>query len=122
MHGRSAPPSRAAREEGRVRGGGRPRDLAAADALASEIGATAVRVDLEDGSTIAAAADLPKDGVDHIVTTGSAPHDVRATKLDRDKLLAAFTAKVVGPMLVAKHFARVIRPTGSMVLFSGVVG
>ncbi|MFJ9683546.1 SDR family oxidoreductase [Streptomyces sp. NPDC101194] len=98
------------------------RDRAAADALAGEIGATAVRVDLQDESTLAAAAQLLDDGIDHIVTTGSAPHDVRATELDRDRLLAAFTAKVVGPMLVAKHFAPVLRSTGSMVLFSGVVG
>jgi NAD(P)-dependent dehydrogenase (short-subunit alcohol dehydrogenase family) len=98
------------------------RDLAAADALASEIGATTVRVDLQDESTLAASAQRLKDGIDHIVTTGSAPHDVRATELDRDRLLAAFTAKVVGPLLVAKHFAPVLRPTGSLVLFSGVVG
>ncbi|GAA2134154.1 SDR family oxidoreductase [Streptomyces synnematoformans] len=98
------------------------RDLAAADALASETGATAVRVDLQDESTLAAAAERLEEGVDHIVTTGAAPHDVRATELDRDLLLAAFTAKVVGPMLVAKHFAPVLRPTGSMVMFSGVVG
>ncbi|MEU3521264.1 SDR family oxidoreductase [Streptomyces sp. NPDC006654] len=98
------------------------RDLTAADALAGEIGATAVRVDLQDESTLAAAAHRLRDGVDHIVTTGSAPHDVRAVDLDRDRLLAAFTAKVVGPMLVAKHFAPILRPTGSMVLFSGVVG
>jgi NAD(P)-dependent dehydrogenase (short-subunit alcohol dehydrogenase family) len=98
------------------------RDLAAADALAAEIGATAVRTDLQDESTLAAAAERLKDGIDHIVTTGSAPHDVRATELDRDRLLAAFTAKVVGPLLVAKRFAPVLRPTGSMVLFSGIVG
>ena len=71
------------------------RDLAAADALAGEIGATALRIDLQDESTLAAAAEQLKDGIDHIVTTGSAPHDVRATELDRDQLLAAFTAKVV---------------------------
>lgn len=98
------------------------RDLAAAERLAGEIGATAMRVDLQDESTLAAAAQQLKDGIDHIVTTGSAPHDVRASELDRDKLLAAFTAKVIGPMLVAKHLAPVLRPTGSMVLFSGVVG
>lgn len=98
------------------------RDLAAAEALAGEIGATAVHVDLRDEATLAAAAERLNDGVDHIVTTGSAPHDVRATELDRDKLVEAFTAKVVGPLLVAKHFAPVLRPTGSIVLFSGVVG
>lgn len=98
------------------------RDLAAAEALAAEIGANAVRVDLQDETTIAAAAALLADGVDHVVTTGSAPHDVRAVDLDHDELVAAFTAKVIGPMLVAKHFAPVLRPHGSIVLFSGVVG
>lgn len=101
------------------------RDLAAAEALAGEIGATAVRIDLQDEATIAGAADQLRDGVghvDHVVTTASAPHDVRATELDHDKLVAAFTTKVIGPMLVAKHLAPLIRPTGSMVLFSGVVG
>lgn len=98
------------------------RDLAAADVLASEIGATAVRIDLQEEATIAAAAEQLAGGVDHIVTTGSAPHDVRAADLDHDKLVAAFTAKVIGPMLIAKHFAPVLRPTGSIVLFSGIVG
>lgn len=98
------------------------RDLAAAKTLAAEIGASAVRIDLQDETTAAAAAVQLADGIDHIVTTGSAPHDVRAVELDHDRLLGAFTAKVIGPMLVAKHFARVLRPNGSIVLFSGVVG
>jgi NAD(P)-dependent dehydrogenase (short-subunit alcohol dehydrogenase family) len=98
------------------------RELAAAEALAAEIDATAVRIDLQDETTIAAAAGRLADGIDHIVTTGSAPHDVRAVELDHDNLVAAFRAKVIGPMLVAKHFAPVLRPSGSIVLFSGVVG
>jgi NAD(P)-dependent dehydrogenase (short-subunit alcohol dehydrogenase family) len=98
------------------------RDLAAGEALAAEIDATAVRIDLQDETTMAAAARRLADGIDHIVMTGSAPHDVRAVELDHDKLMAAFTAKVIGPMLVAKHFAPVLRPNGSIVLFSGVVG
>jgi NAD(P)-dependent dehydrogenase (short-subunit alcohol dehydrogenase family) len=98
------------------------RDLAAAEVLAAEIDATAVRIDLQDETTMAAAATRLAEGVDHIVTTGSAPHDVRAAELDHDKLVGAFTAKVIGPMLVAKHFAPVLRPNGSIVLFSGVVG
>jgi NAD(P)-dependent dehydrogenase (short-subunit alcohol dehydrogenase family) len=98
------------------------RDLAAAEVLAAEIDATAVRIDLQDETTMAAAATRLAEGIDHIVTTGSAPHDVRAAELDHDKLVGAFTAKVIGPMLVAKHFAPVLRPTGSIVLFSGVVG
>ncbi|WP_202868720.1 SDR family oxidoreductase [Kribbella antibiotica] len=98
------------------------RDLAAAEALAVELGATAVRIDLQDETTMAAAAALLADGIDHLVMTGSAPHDVRAVELEHDKLVTAFTAKVIGPMLVAKHFAPVLRPTGSIVVFSGVVG
>ena len=98
------------------------RDLAAAETLAAELDATAVRIDLQDETTMAAAATRLAEGIDHIVTTGSAPHDVRAADLDRDKLVAAFTAKVIGPMLVAKHFAPLLRPNGSIVLFSGVVG
>lgn len=98
------------------------RDLAAAEALAAEIGGTAVRIDLQDETTIEAAAARLADGIDHVVTTGSAPHDVRAVELDHDRLVAAFTAKVIGPMLVAKHLAPLLRPTGSIVLFSGVVG
>ncbi|WP_309485295.1 SDR family oxidoreductase [Streptomyces sp. WELS2] len=88
----------------------------------SEIGATAVRLDPREESAIAAAAERLKDGIGHIVTTGSAPHDVRVTEPDRDEPPAAFTAKVIGPMLVAKHCAPVTRPTGSTVLFSGVAG
>ena len=65
------------------------RDLAAADAVAREIDATAVRIDLEDETTIAAAAEQLAGGLDHIVTTGSAPHDVRAVELDHDNLVAA---------------------------------
>ncbi|MFF2453965.1 SDR family NAD(P)-dependent oxidoreductase [Isoptericola sp. NPDC058082] len=98
------------------------RGLAAAETVAAELGATALRIDLQDESTIAAAAARLADGVDHVVTTGSAPHDVRAAELDHEKLVGAFTAKVLGPMLVAKHFAPLLRPHGSMVLFSGVVG
>lgn len=98
------------------------RDLAAAEELAAEIDATAIHIDLQDETTMAAAAARLADGIDHIVTTGSAPHDVRAGELDHDKLVAAFTAKVIGPMLVTKHFAPVLRPSGSIVLFSGVVG
>ncbi|MFF0344331.1 SDR family NAD(P)-dependent oxidoreductase [Kribbella sp. NPDC004875] len=98
------------------------RDLARTQALADEVGASAVHLDLQDETTIAAAAEQLRDGIDHLVTTGSAPHDVRTTELDHDKLVAAFTAKVIGPMLLAKHFGPLLRPTGSMLLFSGVVG
>lgn len=77
----------------------------------------AVRLDLTDEATIAAAA-AQLGAVDHVVTLGSLPHDVPVSEFDRDRIIAAFEAKVIGPMLVAKHFE--IRR--SMTLFAGVVG
>jgi NAD(P)-dependent dehydrogenase (short-subunit alcohol dehydrogenase family) len=77
----------------------------------------AVRLDLTDETTIAAAA-AQLGAIDHVVTLGSLPHDAPIAELDRDRILAAFEAKVIGPILVAKHFE--IRH--SMTLFAGVVG
>jgi NAD(P)-dependent dehydrogenase (short-subunit alcohol dehydrogenase family) len=77
----------------------------------------AVRLDLTDEATIAAAA-AQIGAVDHVVALGSLPHDAPITELDRDRIVAAFEAKVIGPILVAKHFE--IRH--SMILFAGVVG
>ncbi|GAA4849707.1 SDR family oxidoreductase [Luteimicrobium xylanilyticum] len=89
---------------------------AAADTLAD---ATAIRIDVTDEASIAAAAaDL--GSVDHVVITASAHHNVPVTDLDKSETVAAFDAKVIGPLLVAKHFAPRMPPTGSIVLFSGV--
>jgi NAD(P)-dependent dehydrogenase (short-subunit alcohol dehydrogenase family) len=77
----------------------------------------AVRLDLTDESTIAAAA-ARLGAVDHVVTVGSLPHDAPIAELDRDRIVAAFEAKVIGPLLVAKHVE--IRRT--MTLFAGIVG
>jgi len=77
----------------------------------------AVRLDLTDEATIAAAAEQV-GAVDHVVTLGSLPHDVPIGELDRDRIVAAFEAKVIGPMLVAKH----VEIRRSMTLFAGVVG
>lgn len=96
------------------------RDLTRASEVAATIGAKALRVDLNDEATIACAAG-ELAAVDHIVMTASASHNVAVTELELDKLQGAFQAKVFGPLLVAKHFAPIIRPGGSLVLFSGVV-
>ncbi|MBA2952548.1 SDR family oxidoreductase [Nocardioides sp. MAH-18] len=76
-----------------------------------------VRLDLTDEATIATAA-ARVGAVDHVVTLGSLPHDVPIAELDRDRVVAAFEAKVIGPLLVAKH----VEIRRSMTLFSGVVG
>jgi len=77
----------------------------------------AVHLDLTNEWTIAAAA-ARIGAVDHVVTLGSLPHDVPIAELDRDRMVAAFEAKVVGPILVAKH----LEVRQSMTLFAGVVG
>lgn len=76
-----------------------------------------VRIDLTDEETIAAAA-RSLGGVDHVVTTGSLPHDVPVPDLDHDLVVRAFEAKVIGPLMVAKHLE--IRE--SLTLLSGVIG
>lgn len=96
------------------------RDLERAQAVATSLpGGIAVHLDIADEASIAAAvAELGR--VDHIVITASAHHNVPVTELEHDGIVAAFEAKVVGPLLVAKHFAPALPPSGSIVLFSGV--
>ena len=77
----------------------------------------AVRLDLTDEASIAAAA-AKIGAVDHVVTLGSVPYSASIAELDRDQFVAAFETKVIGPLLVAKHFE--IRH--SLTLFAGVVG
>ncbi|WP_213815591.1 SDR family oxidoreductase [Glaciihabitans sp. dw_435] len=76
-----------------------------------------VHIDFLDERTIAAAAQRI-GAVDHVVSLASLPHDVPIGLIERDSVVAALEAKVIGPLLVAKHFE--IRR--SLLLFSGVVG
>jgi len=98
------------------------RDLAPAQELAKNLQrGSAVRVDvLDEASVAAAAADL--GAIDHAVSTAAMHHDVPVADLERDKIVAAFGAKVFGPLLLAKHFASRMRAGGSLLLFSGIVG
>ncbi|AKU16307.1 SDR family oxidoreductase [Luteipulveratus mongoliensis] len=91
-----------------------------ADALPGGAGKV-VRIDVLEESTIAAAAaDIGE--VDHVIVTAAAHHDVPVAELEHDKVVAAFEAKVIGPLMLAKHFAPRMRAGGSFVLFSGIVG
>jgi len=98
------------------------RDLAPAQELAKNLQrGSAVRVDVLDEASVAAtAADL--GAIDHAVSTAAMHHDVPVADLERDKIVAAFGAKVFGPLLLAKHFASRMRAGGSLLLFSGIVG
>ncbi|MBT0993766.1 SDR family oxidoreductase [Cellulomonas sp. DKR-3] len=80
-----------------------------------------LRLDVLDEASIAAAA-RSAGTVDHVVSTASAPHDAPVADLDAEGVVTALRAKVVAPLLVAKHFARRLAPGGSMLFFSGVVG
>ncbi|MCX6468267.1 MAG: SDR family oxidoreductase [Corynebacteriales bacterium] len=92
---------------------------AAQKAAATLPGARGIAIDVTDEATIAAAAaDL--GAIDHIVSLAAAHHNVAVADLDHDRTITAFEAKVIGPLLLAKHFAPSMPASGSIVLFSGV--
>jgi NAD(P)-dependent dehydrogenase (short-subunit alcohol dehydrogenase family) len=107
-----------ARSEGaRVVVAGRSR--AALAAAYDDDGITAETVDVTDDVSIAAFADQVGP-VDHVVSTVSARARGKLADLDRSKLQLSFDTKVIGPAMLAKHFAPRINEGGSFVLFSGV--
>jgi len=95
------------------------RDQAALDtAYAGEPAISVESVDLLDESSIAALAERV-GRVDHIVSAASARARGLLGDLDRDKVRLSFDTKVVGPLMLAKHFAPRMPETGSFTLFSG---
>ena len=76
-------------------------------------------VDITDDDSIVALADRV-GRVDHVVSTASARARGKLADLQRQNLLQSFDTKVIGPTMLAKHFASQINPGGSFVLFSGV--
>ena len=79
----------------------------------------AATVDVTDDSSIAALADRVGQ-VDHVVSTASARARGKLADLERENLQLSFDTKVIGPTMLAKHFAQQMNPGGSFVLFSGV--
>ncbi len=82
-------------------------------------GAEAVRIDITDEASIVSALGQAGD-IDHIVITTSAHHNASVADLGHDRTVTAIEAKLVGPLMVAKHAAKQLRPGGSIILFSGV--
>ena len=76
-------------------------------------------LDVTDDASIAAFADRVGP-VDHLVSTVSARARGKLADLDRAKLQLSFDTKVIGPAMLAKHFAPLLNEGGSIVLFSGV--
>jgi len=83
-------------------------------------GASAIRLDLGDEDSIRAAA-ATLGSVDHVVTVAADHANGPVTALEQTDVEDAFRAKVVGPLVLAKHFAPIMPPTGAFVLFSGYV-
>jgi NAD(P)-dependent dehydrogenase (short-subunit alcohol dehydrogenase family) len=82
-------------------------------------GISSETLDITDDESIAALADRV-GRVDHLVSTASARARGKLADLQRENLLQSFDTKVIGPTMLAKHFAGQINPGGSFVLFSGV--
>jgi NAD(P)-dependent dehydrogenase (short-subunit alcohol dehydrogenase family) len=80
---------------------------------------SAETIDITDDDSIVALADRV-GSVDHVVSTASARARGKLADLQRQNLLQSFDTKVIGPTMLAKHFASQINPGGSFVLFSGV--
>jgi len=80
---------------------------------------TVQTVDITDDSSIGTLADRVGQ-VDHVVSTASARARGKLADLDRKDLQLSFDTKVIGPAMLAKHFAQQMNAGGSFVLFSGV--
>ena len=75
-----------------------------------------VALDLSDEGSIQAAADQVRavGALDHLISVATERANGPVVSLERRALLAAFDAKVLGPILLAKHFAPMIAEEGSL--------
>ncbi|MEU8924915.1 SDR family oxidoreductase [Kitasatospora sp. NPDC048545] len=76
-------------------------------------------VDLADERSIAELA-ARVGRFDHLVSTAAMPANGPLRDLDAADVQRAFSAKVIGPMLLAKHLADRVSGNGSFTFFSGV--
>jgi len=85
----------------------------------SAAGNVTVAADTVDLSDEASMRDLAQrtGRPDHLVTLGSAPANGSIAELERDHIVRALDAKVIGPLLLVKH----LPPKVSITLFSGIV-
>lgn len=94
------------------------RDERALAAAYDDPGVTAAAVDLTDETSVAALAGR-LGRVDHVVSTASARARGAVGDLDHATVLRSFDVKVLGPLLLARHFAPRMPEDGSFVFFSG---
>ncbi|MDQ0942315.1 SDR family oxidoreductase [Streptomyces sp. V1I1] len=76
-------------------------------------------VDLADEDSIAALA-AQAGAFDHLVSTAAMPANGPVATLELAAVQRAFAAKVIGPLLLAKHLAGQVNEGGSFTFFSGV--
>ena len=81
--------------------------------------AQVVRVDLADEDSIAELA-AQAGSFDHLVSTAAMRANGPVAELEVEVVQRAFAAKVIGPLLLAKHLAGQAREGGSFTFFSGV--
>lgn len=81
--------------------------------------ATVLPVDLTDEASIEALA-AKAGSFDHLVSTAALPANGPLTELRAADVRRAFDAKVIGPLLLAKHLAGQVARDGSFTFFSGV--
>jgi NAD(P)-dependent dehydrogenase (short-subunit alcohol dehydrogenase family) len=81
-----------------------------------------IALDLSDEESIRAAADQigAAGRLDHLVSVAAERADGPVASVERRALLAAFDARVAGPILLAKHFVPLIAEGGSLLFFSGL--
>ncbi|MFI5613314.1 SDR family oxidoreductase [Amycolatopsis sp. NPDC051903] len=93
------------------------RDRVKLAAAYEDEGVRAEEVDVTVDESIEALAER-LGPIEHLVTTASARARGRLGELEREDLRKSFDTKVIGPVMLAKHFAQ--RLTRSFTLFSGV--
>ncbi|MDI9897085.1 SDR family oxidoreductase [Rhodococcus sp. IEGM 1381] len=93
----------------------------AAATLGTSASASSVIVDLTDEASISAAA-AEVGSVDHVVSLAADHANGPVADLDVADIRKAFDAKVIGPIVLAKHVASSITEGGSLLFFSGVAG
>ncbi|GAB3893430.1 SDR family oxidoreductase [Microbispora bryophytorum] len=110
------------REGARVTLAGRDIEKTAIAAKAIGDAVRPVALDLSDEGSIQAAADQVRavGALDHLISVATERANGPVVSLERRALLAAFDAKVLGPILLAKHFAPMIVDEGSLLFFSGL--
>jgi NAD(P)-dependent dehydrogenase (short-subunit alcohol dehydrogenase family) len=77
------------------------------------------QVDLTDEKSIEDFAERI-GSLDHLVSTASSRARGLLRELDRNAIQLSFDTKVIGPVMLAKHFVDRFNPGGSFTFFSGV--